>query len=274
MNAEDALRQGDPEAALRELQAAVRKAPGDAKLRVFLFQLLAVMGDWDRALAQLNVAAELDAGALGMAATYRDAVQSEPLRERIFRGDCDPLVFGPPQRWIALMVEALRAEGRGDIARAQGLRAEAFESAPAVPGQIDGLAFGWIADADQRLGPVLEGIVNGRYSWIPFMHVSRIRMEEPADLRDLVWAPAQVTWSNGGESIVLIPVRYPGTAASGDPRLRLARRTEWLNSGADSSRGLGQRMLTTDVDEYPLLQIRDISLQPVSADADGAASDG
>ncbi|MCG6986487.1 MAG: virulence protein SciE type, partial [Thiocapsa sp.] len=229
---------------------------------------------WDRALAQLNVAAELDAGALGMAATYRGAVQSEPLRERIFRGDCDPLVFGPPQRWIALLVEALRVEGRGDIAQAQRLRSEAFESAPAIPGQIDGVAFAWIADADQRLGPVLEGIINGRYSWIPYMNVSRIRVEEPVDLRDLVWAPAEVTWNNGGESVVLIPVRYPGSATSGDSRLTLARRTEWIESGEGSFHGLGQRMLATDVDEYPLLEVREISLQPPLADVGGETSDG
>ena len=40
----------------------VRSEPANAKLRVFLFQLLCVNGDWDRALSQLNVAGELDAG--------------------------------------------------------------------------------------------------------------------------------------------------------------------------------------------------------------------
>ena len=36
-------------------------ATGDAALRIFLFQLLAVQGQWERSLNQLNVAAELDA---------------------------------------------------------------------------------------------------------------------------------------------------------------------------------------------------------------------
>jgi type VI secretion system protein ImpE len=273
MDAEEALRQGDLDVALKQLQAQIRKQPADAKLRVFLFQLLAVLGQWNKALVQLDLAAELAASALPMQATYRDAVQAEVLREGIFAGERDPVVFGEPQRWIALLVEALRVSARGDAEHAQALRSEAFGTAPATAGRIDGAAFSWIADADMRLGPVLEGIVNGRYTWIPFQHVQRIQIEEPVDLRDLVWAPAQVTWSNGGESVVLIPVRYPGSAASEDSSLRLARRTEWVELGAECFTGLGQRMLATDTDDYPLLGVREIAFGQVAA-VNEPATDG
>jgi type VI secretion system protein ImpE len=271
MDAEEALRQEDLDGALKQLQAQIRKQPADAKLRVFLFQLLAVLGKWDKALVQLNVAAELDAGTLAMAATYRDAVQAEVLRDGIFGGKRDPVLFGEPQRWMALLVEALRTAARGDAKQAQTLRSEAFDIAPATAGQIDGASFDWIADADMRLGPVLEGIVNGRYNWIPFQHIQHIRFEEPSDLRDLVWAPAQVIWSNGGESIVLIPARYPGSSDSDDPMLRLARRTEWVDMGGECFGGLGQRMLATNQDEYPLLRIREITFEPPQMTGDVAA---
>ena len=69
--AEQVLRDGDPELALRLLTDQVRANPADAKLRVFLFQLLCVLGRWDRALNQLNVAGELDASTLAMVQTYR-----------------------------------------------------------------------------------------------------------------------------------------------------------------------------------------------------------
>ena len=59
---------------LAELQQRIRSAPGDASLRTFLFQLLSVTGNWERALAQLGVAGELDAGAIAMVQTYRDAI--------------------------------------------------------------------------------------------------------------------------------------------------------------------------------------------------------
>lgn len=60
--AEQAIRDANPDAALKYLQDGVRANPSDSKLRVFLFQLLSVLGQWDRALNQLNVAAELEIG--------------------------------------------------------------------------------------------------------------------------------------------------------------------------------------------------------------------
>lgn len=39
MTPNEFLRSGDPDAALDALQALVRKSPGDARLRIFLFQL-------------------------------------------------------------------------------------------------------------------------------------------------------------------------------------------------------------------------------------------
>src|SRR6476660_8618032 len=59
--AEFSLKNGDPSAALAQLQDQVRAKPDDPKLRVFLFQLLCLVGKWDRALNQLSVAAGLDA---------------------------------------------------------------------------------------------------------------------------------------------------------------------------------------------------------------------
>lgn len=58
--ATDLLKVGDLSGALASLQDAVRGNPDDAKLRTFLFQLLCVMGDWKRAVAQLKLCAQLD----------------------------------------------------------------------------------------------------------------------------------------------------------------------------------------------------------------------
>lgn len=265
MGAEDALRDGDLDAALVDLTERVRKSPADARLRVFLFQLLAVLGAWDRALTQLNVAGELDAGTLAMVNTYRDVLSCEALRSRVFAGERDPLVLGEPAGWVALLVQALRLSAQGRPAQSQALREQAFEAAPASAGAIDGEPFAWIADADGRLGPMLEAIVNGRYYWVPFQQVHSLVLDEPADLRDLVWAPAHLTLANGGETVALIPARYPGSESSGDPRIRLARLTEWMDQGGGLFTGLGQRMLATDAGDYPLLAVRRIELAPSAA---------
>lgn len=268
--AQEFITNGQPKAALLALEQQVRGHASDAKLRVFLFQLLAVMGQWQRALTQLQVCGELDAGTLAMVGTYREAVQCEAVREAVFAGKTLPHVFGRPQAWVAWLAEALAAEGRGEMAAAAKLRMQALEAAPATSGSINGQAFEWIADGDSRLGPVLEAIINGRYCWVPFDAVSKVTMEAPTDLRDIVWSPAQLEFPNGGETVALLPTRYVGSAQSDDGMLQLARRTEWLELAPDQFSGLGQRLLATNTQELGLLEVREIVLDTPAADGDAS----
>lgn len=256
--AEQALKDGDTELALRLLQDQIRAEPADAKLRVFLFQLLCVLGRWDRALTQLNVAGELDASTLAMVQTYREALQCERLRAQVFTGAKLPMLFGEPEPWTALLLEALLREGRGEAEAAQALRAQAFEQAPACPGKADGQAFEWIADADMRLGPLLEAVINGRYYWVPLTHLNVLQLEAPTDLRDKVWLPAQLQFKNGGETVALVPTRYADTDLS-VPDLALARRTEWLEPRPGFFTGQGQRLLATEAGDLALLDLREIT---------------
>lgn len=274
MQAEESLRQGRPQEALAQLQEEVRRQPTDPKLRIFLFQLLAVLGNWERARTQLDVAGELDASALGMVAVYRQALEAERVRAEVFAGQRTPLVFGEPAEWMALVFEALRLTAMGRDAESQQVRARAFDAAPATAGRIDGQPFDWIADGDPRLGPMLEAIVNGRYYWVPFAHIRRLAVEAPSDLRDLVWTPAFITWPNGGEAAALIPTRYPGSEQSEDAQIRLARRTEWVARGADLYLGLGQRMLTTSAGDHPLLELRQIELETAEDSGSAPANQG
>ncbi|MBD8528361.1 MULTISPECIES: type VI secretion system accessory protein TagJ [unclassified Massilia] len=269
MLAQELVREGKLGAALGALQDAVRKDAADVKLRIFLFQLLAVMGQWSRALTQLNVAGELDAATLPMVQTYRAAIQCEALRVDIFAGKRAPLVFGEPQPWLAQLIEALKYDA-SDPAQAAAMRARAFEDAPASSGNIDGVDFAWLADADARMGPVLEAIVNGRYFWIPLARIARIEFDAPSDLRDTVWSPATFTWTNGASTVGLVPTRYSGTlqGTGVDDSLLLARRTEWVG---DEIRG--QRMFVSDAGDHPLMNARLVAFD-ASGDAMGDDPDG
>ncbi|MCR5882459.1 tetratricopeptide repeat protein [Rhizobacter sp. J219] len=263
--AQELVAAGDPQAALQLLQQQVRDKPGDAKLRVFLFQLLAVLGQWERAMAQLDVCGQLDASTLAMVNTYREAIKCEAVRGAVFAGKTTPVVFGKPSEWIALLIQALAHDTQGQPEQAQALRAQAFEAAPTTAGTINGEAFDWIADADSRLGPVLEVVLNGRYTWVPFDALLAVHVEEPEDLRDMVWAPAHLTFANGGESVALIPTCYPGTREQPDGKFKLARATEWLPSGTDQYAGLGQRVISTSSAEVlGLLEVREIKLTPAA----------
>lgn len=256
MLAQELLAEGKPGAALSALQQVVRTEPANARHRIFLFQLLAVLGQWDRALNQLNMAAQLDAAAVPMAQTYREAIRCELLRADVFAGRRTPVVFGEPPAWIALLTEALQLDAAARPEQAAAARAQALEQAEPSPGRIDGAPFAWLADADARLGPVFEAIVNGRYFWIPVERVARLAIDAPADLRDAVWMPVRFTFTNGGETVALVPTRYSETVHCTDEDLLLSRRTAWGGLDALSGRGLGQRMLLTDAGEYALMDVR------------------
>ena len=240
MLAEDRLREGDLEESLRQLQEQVRKQPANAKYRVFLFQLLAIMGQWDRAMNQLNVAGDLDAGTLAMVQTYREALRCEVLRGEIFAGRRSPLVFGKPDEWVALLLEAQRLVAQGAFVEAGAVRERALEAAPTTAGMIDGVPFDWLIDGDTRLGPVLEAIVNGRYYWIPFQRIRSIAVEKPEDLRDLVWMPVQfrlgqrrrVRGSDPDPLRGLRDLRGPGSAPQPQDRLAGAARRDLYRPGA------------------------------------------
>jgi type VI secretion system protein ImpE len=261
------LRQGDPAAALAALTEQVRAKPGESRLRVFMAQLMCVLGQWERALNQLSVAAELDALAVPMKQVYGEAIRCEGLRAEVFAGRRTPMVFGQPDEWLALLIESLLRSGRGEAEQAEALRARAFDAAPAMRGTIDGTPFEWLADADMRLGPVLEAFVNGRYYWIPYARLAEVKFEPPEDLRDCVWMPAHLQFENGGETLALVPTRYEGTENCGDGALQLARKTEWRELQPEVWAGLGQRVLGSDAAEYALMDVREIRFEPEAGSA-------
>ena len=262
----------DPLAHFDDLRRMIQKQPQRADLRIFLFQIYCVQGEWIKAGTQLDVLLELDPSSRPMVETYREALKCEALRREVFDGKRSPLVLGAPQDWLAMMIEALRVDAEGRPDAAADLRARALESAPATSGRLDGAPFAWLADADSRLGPVLEAIINGKYYWVPVSRLLRIEIDPPADLRDVVWAPATLTLENGAASVALIPTRYPGTEREPGQALRLARATDWRERPAGAWHGVGQRMLTTDQAEVALLDVRVVELDtPPVTDAAAAA---
>ena len=236
--------------------ASIRKEPAKAELRVLLFQLYCITGDWQRALGQLGSAATLDPATEEMARAYREVLRCEVYRGQVFAGAKLPLFLGEPDIWLAKLLEALRLDAAGSAEQAAQLREEALSIAPATAGRIGEESFEWIADMDARLGPVLEAMINGKYYWVPFHQLTRIEIEPPVDMRDMVWIPAKLVFITEGEQVAFLPVRYPGTEACGDEQCLLSRKTDWLDDGF----GLGQRMLMTEANEFPLLDTRLIEL--------------
>jgi len=265
MRSAELVQSGQLEDGLKALQAEIRDKPEDIRQRVFLFQLDCVLGQLDKALNQLQAVASLNADTMLLAQIFRPVIACELLRREVFGGRRTPIIFGEPQDWVGLMIQANTLIADGKFAAAAKLRTQAFDAAPAASGTMNGEPFEWIADADSRLGPMTEAMIEGKYYWVPFCRIQKIEIEKPSDLRDLVWLPARFTWTNGGSVSGHLPVRYPGTELSADNALRLARKTEWQEKPGETFLGLGQRVLATSEHERPLLECRTIEMAPAAA---------
>ena len=258
MKAQDLLHSGQVDQALKLLQQEVRNDPGNVKLRAFLFEILSLKGQWDRAADQLKVMAGLDDRALLIARLYNLVLEAEPLRQEIFAGSAKPVIFGEPEPWMAKALHGviLAANGRDDLAY-ESLQ-EALNAAPATPGIVDGVPCEWMADADLRNGSFLEAVIDGKLFWVPFFRIRQLRIQPPKNLRDLIWPSVGFQWSNGGEAAGFIFARYSGTENVTDGELLLGRKTEWHEKTKGLSFGLGQRLLATETSDYPVLDLRSI----------------
>jgi len=270
------IKQGDTAAALTAAKQAVQKAPADAKCRIALFQIESVFGHWEKARTQLEVLAGMDFDSSTLALVFAPVLECEAVRADVFAGKKTPIIFGEPEEWMGLLVQANQHIAAGEVAAAETLRTHALEAAPAIGGTINGKPFEWVADADSRLGPILEVIMDGCYRWVPFSRITSIDIEPPNDLRDLVWANAKFEWTNGGIASGLIPTRYPGSESSADPLVQLGRKTEWTEQPGNTYLGLGQRLFATDQEDFALLEVRSVKLnaaEPASPETVSAANE-
>lgn len=259
------LQEGRLPEALEALKTEVRQAPSQVELRVRLFALHCVLGRLDNAVTDLDVIRSLDPGWRPAALVYRGVIASEQVRRQVFAGQVGPTILGEPEAWVAWNVQALALEAQGQTEAARDLRRQAWEAAPAHACAVNGRACPWLADADGRLGPILEACLDGQYYWIPFGQLRKIESDAPQFLVELVWLPARLTLASGAEVRAHLPARYPGTENSPDGRLCLGQRTEWQQTAGGELRPLGQKLLETDEADFGLLECRLIEFAGAAA---------
>lgn len=243
---------------LESLKEKIRKEPARPELRTYLFQLLCVIGEYQRAMTQLKIAADMDEENKLMAQACGPLLNCEVLRQEIFNGRHSPLVFGEPEEWMGLMVQALILDGKKEHESAKRIREKALGLAEPIQGSINAAPFEWLADADSRLGPVLEIIIEGRYYLSAMSNIKKIEIAEPSDLRDVIWLPVSVVWKNNGQSVGFIPTRYQGSVEAKEDEVLLGRKTLWKEVYKDVFFGQGQRMLATERQDYPIMDVREI----------------
>jgi type VI secretion system protein ImpE len=237
MGAKELFQAGKLNEAIAALSAELRDNPTDVRRRTFLFELLCFQGEFDRAEKHLHVLAGAGPDAQLGAVLYFSALHAERVRHDLFAQKEYPSV-------------PVSEDSRG--------------------GTINGKPFETLEDADPRIGARLELFAAGAYLWIPFAHIESIETEAPRRLRDLLWIPALVRTGpafRGTElGEVLLPVMAPFSFRHSDDNVRLGRATDWAEQDGLNIPS-GQRMLSVDGEDFPILEMRKVEFATAAGSA-------
>jgi type VI secretion system protein ImpE len=226
---------------------------------MFLFQLLALAGEWDKAKTQLQALAQLSPEAQMLAVAYGQAIEAEATRAAVFAGKEKVALLAGADGWASGLIDAIELLAQGRTDEGVAARDAAFDNAPDCPGRWNDGAFEWLADCDSRFGPSFEAIIAGRYGLVPYDTVQSVKSDGPVDLRDIVWYPVQIAFKSGQSVAGFLPSRYPGTESSTDAAEQLARVTSWSDAPWGEA-GRGQHLLTLGGEEdQGLLALRMLS---------------
>lgn len=250
-----ALRDDDLTGAVAAAAAAVKTRPADAAARFALIDLLILQGNYERADRQADLAATFapeQATAIGI---LRGLLRGMASRADWFeRGATPSFPFGPSETDQAALRLALAS--RDGEADASAL--DALDTVPERRWRLNGRAINGLRDADDRTAHLVEAVTaGGAYLWIDLRHVTRMTLAAPRRPRDLAWREARVELHDGSAADLLVPLAYhPPAGHAAEDAHRLARRTDWVETGAGRAvAGLGARCWLAGDDLVALAEV-------------------
>jgi type VI secretion system protein ImpE len=252
---------GQLDAAIEEVSREVKAHPTDTSRRTFLFELLCFAGEWDRAEKQLDALGHQDVKAEIGVQVYRDNIKAERDRRRLFSDGLQPHFLTEPPAYIDLHLAAINRLREGKTVEARETLDRAEEERPALAGTFNGKRFEDFRDWDDQVGPVLELIINGQYTWLPFEQIGRIEINPPTQARDLVWASARIQATDGTVGEVSVPALYAGSSEHASDQVRLGRMTDWKQLSDDLSVAVGLRLFLVDGEDKPLFEARSVEFE-------------
>lgn len=262
---------GELGAAIAALTREVKANPGAVAPRVFLFELLCFAGEWERADRQLDVIGHQSAGAELGVQVYRNCIKAELDRRRLMTDGLQPHFLNEPPAYVDLHLEAINQLRMGRTQAARETLDQAEEARPACAGLINDQLFQDFRDYDDMTGPVLELIVQDKYTWLPFEQIKRLEIDAPKQLRDLIWAPASIETTDR-ELKAFLPTLYVDSSQHPNEQVKLGRMTDWHQLGEEFYRGAGLRLFAVDGAEMPLLEVRSLTFDAPDSASESVVS--
>src|ERR1700744_380383 len=212
------FRAGKLDDAIAAAQAALRKSPTDLNARVLLGELLAFVGNLERADVVLDAASAIDPTTAMVVAEFRQLIRADMARRQLFRDGRVPEFLSDPTETQRLQLAALVVLRGGDLARAANQANAAAAVRPRASGHQVDTAFDDWRDADDLLAGSFEVLTTtGKYFWIPTERVVTLEFHAPKRPRDLLWRRVSMSVSEGPDGEVYIPTVYATDEPMSDP---------------------------------------------------------
>lgn len=249
---------GNLNGAIEAVLKSVKAKPTDAAARTFLFELSCFAGDWTRAEKQLDVIGHQDANTMIGSLIYRQCLEAEKKRERVFADGAKPEFLADPPDYIYGLLTAASRVREGKIDEAREILDTVEEQRPAFAGTVDGKPIEDFRDYNDLTSCILEVIIKDSYVWVPLEQIEKIEFAQPKSLRDLFWMQATLETANGTNGDVIIPSLYAGSYKNANDAVRLGRMTDWRELGADVYAGEGLKLFWIDGADVPVLELKNV----------------
>jgi type VI secretion system protein ImpE len=262
MESKELIRAGKLGEARSQLVAEVRENPGSPATRTLLFQVMTILGEWDKAERHLDVLAAQDVKTEIGVQVYRNLLKMERQRHEIFALGRRPSLLPSTPPYLEMVFQLWERLNSRDIDGASELQEKIDAARPSISGRCNGKPFSGFSDTDAYLAPFVEAMVHDRYVWVPVEFIREILLTAPQTLLETIWAPAHLTTWEGLTLQCSLPVLYPESCRHAADPVKMGRLTEWIHIGGRFSRGVGQHVFQVGDEEIGLLEIREIHFSP------------
>lgn len=258
--AKSLLDAGNLSGAIEAVLQSVKSNPTDISSRTFLFELSCFAGDWARAEKQLDVIGHQDANTMIGSLIYRQCLEAEKKRQRLFSDGLKPEFLADPPDYVYGLLTANNRIREGNLAEAREILDKVEEQRPAFSGKVNGVEVEDFRDYNDLTSSVLEVIIKDSYVWVPLDQVVRIELIPPKSLRDLFWIQGTLETTNGTNGEVMIPSLYVNSYQNQNEQVRLGRMTDWRELGEDIYIGEGLKLFWIDGADRPILELKEIEM--------------
>jgi type VI secretion system protein ImpE len=258
--AKSLLDAGNLSGAVEAVLQSVKSNPTDISSRTFLFELSCFAGDWTRAEKQLDVIGHQDANTMIGSLIYRQCLEAEKKRQRLFSDGLKPEFLADPPDYVYGLLTANNRIREGNFAEAREILDKVEEQRPAFSGKVNGVEVEDFRDYNDLTSSILEVIIKDSYVWVPLDQVVRIELIPPKSLRDLFWIQGTLETTNGTNGEVMIPSLYVNSYQNQNEQVRLGRMTDWRELGEDIYIGEGLKLFWIDGADRPILELKEIEI--------------